>query len=130
MDLIRKLLLKFEEKDGALVRDLKELEIDGVEARTIKNHVALMRDAGLIVHHQAVRKSGSESQVEKARRRVGAIRLSNSGHDFLDTIRDPKIWVQTKKGAEQAGGFTLDLLKDLAKGLVKKQVEEWTGVKL
>jgi hypothetical protein len=29
-----------------------------------------------------------------------------------------------------AGGFTVDLLKDLARGLVKKQIEEYTGVKL
>ena len=28
-----------------------------------------------------------------------------------------------------AGGFTVDLLKDLAKGLIKKQIEERTGVK-
>ena len=40
------------------------------------------------------------------------------------------VTMETKEGAEAAGGFTVDLLKDLAKGLVKKQVEEWTGVKL
>jgi Hypothetical protein (DUF2513) len=56
--------------------------------------------------------------------------LTWAGHDFLDSIRDPKIWEKTKKGAEAAGGFTVDLLKDLAKGLVKKQIEEYTGVKL
>jgi hypothetical protein len=52
------------------------------------------------------------------------------GHEFLDSVRDPKIWERAKKGAEGAGGFTVDLLKDLAKGLVKKQIEEYTGVKL
>nr|WP_294550048.1 DUF2513 domain-containing protein [uncultured Rhodopila sp.] len=53
-----------------------------------------------------------------------------SGHDFLDTVRDPEIWARTKKGAAAAGGFTIDLLKDLAKGLVRKQIEDRTGVKL
>jgi len=57
-------------------------------------------------------------------------RLSWHGHDFLDSVRSPEVWKKTKKGAEAAGGFTVDLLKDLAKGFVKKQIEEYTGVKL
>jgi hypothetical protein len=57
-------------------------------------------------------------------------RLSMDGHDFLDSVRDLEVWKKTKKGAEAAKGFTIDLLKDLAKGLVKKQIEEFTGVKL
>jgi hypothetical protein len=40
------------------------------------------------------------------------------------------VWTKTKKGAVAAGGFTVDLLKDLAKGFIKKQIEERTGVKL
>lgn len=55
--------------------------------------------------------------------------LTWEGHDFLDSVRDPKIWEQTKDGAKAAGGFTFDLLKDLAKGFLKKQLEERTGVK-
>lgn len=31
---------------------------------------------------------------------------------------------------QAAGGFTVDLLKDLAKGFIKKQIEGLTGVKL
>lgn len=50
--------------------------------------------------------------------------------DFLDTIRDPSIWRETKAGAKKAGGFSLDLLKALAKGLVKKKIEQHTGVEL
>jgi hypothetical protein len=56
--------------------------------------------------------------------------LTWKGHDLLDSIRDPKIWAKTKKGVEGAGGFTVGLSKDLAKGLVKKQIEDYTGVKL
>jgi hypothetical protein len=39
-------------------------------------------------------------------------------------------WAKTKNAAAGAGGFTIELLKDLAKGLVKKQIEVLTGVKL
>jgi len=57
-------------------------------------------------------------------------RLSWAGHDFVDSVRSPEVWAKTKKGAEAAGGFTVDLLKDLAKGFIKKQIEDLTGVKI
>ncbi|WP_244982485.1 DUF2513 domain-containing protein [Croceicoccus marinus] len=59
-----------------------------------------------------------------------SVRLTWDGHDFLDTIRDDEIWRQTKEGVQKAGGFSLDLLKALAKGLVKKKIETHTGVEL
>ena len=56
--------------------------------------------------------------------------LTWEGYDLIDSIRDPKIWKATKEGAEKAGGFSADLLKALAKGIVKTQIEKYTGVKL
>ncbi len=56
--------------------------------------------------------------------------LTWQGHDFLDSVRDPDIWRRTKEGAQKAGGFTVELLGDLAKGLIKTQIEKYTGVKL
>jgi hypothetical protein len=44
----------------------------------------------------------------------------------LDAIRSPEVWAS----ALAAGGFTFELLADLAKGFVKKQIEERTGVQL
>lgn len=57
-------------------------------------------------------------------------RLTWDGQDFVNTIRDPEIWSRTKSGALAAGGWTADLLKDLAKGFIRKKLEETTGVKL
>jgi hypothetical protein len=56
--------------------------------------------------------------------------LSWAGDDFLDSVRDPEIWRQTKEGAKKAGGFTVELLGDLAKGLIKTQIKKHTGVEL
>ena len=56
--------------------------------------------------------------------------ITPAGHDFLDSVRDPETWSRTKKAAAGAGGFTLELLSDLAKGFIKKQIEDRTGVKL
>lgn len=56
--------------------------------------------------------------------------LTSKGHDFADSVRDDKIWATTKEGALKAGGFTLELLGSIAKGLVKKQLEKHTGIEL
>lgn len=56
--------------------------------------------------------------------------LTPAGHDFADSVRDDKIWNMTKQGALKASGFTFELLGQLAKGLVKQQLEKHTGVAL
>nr|WP_264159203.1 DUF2513 domain-containing protein [Burkholderia vietnamiensis] len=48
----------------------------------------------------------------------------------MDSIRSPEVWAKTKAGALAAGGFTVELLGDLAKGFIKKQIEDRTGIKL
>ena len=52
------------------------------------------------------------------------------GHDFLDTVRDSEVWRKTKEGATAAGGFTFDIVKELAKGLIKTQIKKHTGLEL
>jgi hypothetical protein len=52
------------------------------------------------------------------------------GCDFLDSVRDPEIWRKTKAGALASGGFTLGLMADLAKGFLRKQIMEKTGIDL
>jgi hypothetical protein len=57
-------------------------------------------------------------------------RLTHRGHEYVDQIRDPEIWAKTKAGMSKVGGFSLELVGELAKGLVKTQIEKHTGVKL
>ena len=57
-------------------------------------------------------------------------KLSWSGYDFVDTVRDEVIWKKTKAGVTAAGGFTFEVMKALAKGLVQKQIEKHTGVEI
>lgn len=56
--------------------------------------------------------------------------LTWKGHDFLDSVRDEEIWRRTKQGALAAGGFTFELIAELAKGYVKEQIKQRTGVSL
>jgi hypothetical protein len=34
-------------------------------------------------------------------------KLKWRGHEFVDSVRDPAIWMKTKKGALEAGGSRL-----------------------
>jgi hypothetical protein len=128
MNLIRELLLKIEALDiprsvtTALSPHNPALAVDGFTADDIGHHLRMLVSARFIETPNDKPFAGDGSVIFR--------QISWEGHDFLDSVRDPKIWGETKKGAEAAGGFTVDLLKDLAKGLVKKQIEDFTGVKL
>jgi hypothetical protein len=125
MDLIRELLLRLEAlhiEPGAVAcvePTDEEVSVYGYDAEQISYHLSLIKEAGFI---DAPAVHPMDGIVFK--------RLSWQGHDFLDSIRDPEVWSKTKEGVGAARGFTVDLLRDLAKGLIKKQIEEFTGVKI
>lgn len=123
MDLVRELLLAIDR--DPVFDGLHQMEPDapdplGITEYTYEQvayHLTLLIEAGMVVG-----KSGMRMPI--------ITRLTWQGHDFLDSVRDPEIWAKTKKGALAAGGFTIDLIADLAKGFLKKQIEDRTGVKL
>ncbi len=117
MDVVRDILLAVRDATGPVSL------IPEMPKETFAAHAQLLEEAGFVM--AALRPEGKRLASDAV-----IFRLTWSGHDFLDAVRDPAIWTQTKNGAEAAGGFTVDLLKDLAKGFIKKQIEEYTGVKL
>lgn len=125
MSLIRELLLRLEayEIDLFCAAQLsgadEELEIEGFSPEQIDYHLDLIQEANFTIPKKSPLRGGYYFH-----------RLTWEGHDFRDSIRDPEIWAETKRGAENAGGLTVDLLKDLAKGFIKTKIEEHTGVKL
>lgn len=120
MDLIRELLLEIEEKhDGSGYQ--VNLDYTNYPKKTedeILYHLVLLNEVGFIECANDFRQNGIIRNLHWA------------GHDFLDSIRDDKIWAQTKEGASSAGGFTVDILRDLAKGLIKTQIKKATGIEL
>lgn len=48
--------------------------------------------------------------------------LTPSGHEFLNTIRDPKVWSETKQFAEKAGSFSLRIISAIAEGIARGTV--------
>lgn len=126
MDLIRVLLLKLESIEARpgdvflFHLDDQDLRIEGYTAEQIYYHMDLLEEAGFIVGANGAKPmDGHIFQ-----------RLSYSGHDFVDSVRSDEVWNRTKKGVEEAGGFTLDLLKDLAKGFIRKQIADKTGIEI
>lgn len=129
MDLIRELLLKLEAlplRQGAIVHITldesdpeDDMRVDGFTADQIEYHLNLIDEAGLIV--------GADNRPMTG---IFFKSLTWEGHDFLDSIRDPDVWRVTKKGVMEVGGFTFELVKDLAKGYVKKKIQEKTGIAL
>jgi hypothetical protein len=118
MDLVRELLLKLEAEplDG----DLYSVEPDGlgITGRTpdeIAYHLVLLIDGGLL---DAKRELSGQFVARK---------LTWAGHDFLDSVRDPKIWRATKERVKEAGGFTMEILVGVAKEIISRNLVQLAG---
>jgi hypothetical protein len=126
MDLIRNLLLKIEkgERSFSLLSEPEAIALglpaENVlsceEASRMQYHLGLLEDAKFITKTDY---TGGTCVVDS---------ITWDGHEFLDSIRDNDIWNRTKIGAKAVGSGGVDILKALAKGYIKKQIEEKTGV--
>lgn len=123
MDLLREVVLKIEadhKRPGQtiLYQDFSsELLIDGYSAEDIEYHLKQALQAGLL-----------EGKIGEGHYIVSG--LTPRGHDFADAVRDPLIWRRTRDGAIAAGGLTLELVIDLAKGFIKRLIREKTEIEL
>ncbi|MBJ7657811.1 DUF2513 domain-containing protein [Weissella confusa] len=48
--------------------------------------------------------------------------ISFSGHQFLDTVRSPEIWRQTKSLTSKFEGVTIEILSQVTTNLISKQL--------
>lgn len=117
MDVVRSIVLAVSDASGPVN------SVDGVPGTDFVIHAQLLEEAGFV--EAAIMSNGKRPATEAM-----IWRLTWAGHEFADSVRDPKVWAKTKQAVAVGGGFTIDLLKDLAKGFIKKQVEDLTGVKL
>lgn len=123
MDLIRSLLFEIEKKHDGSGREVK-IDLSQFPNKTsevVTEHLFILDDGGYIEGKNASYMGGRKYMV---------LRMTAVGYDFLDLIRDEKIWSQTKAAGKAAGGFTLDLLGQLAKGFLKTKIEKYTGIEL
>ena len=120
IELFRKILLLAEDRSrpglGAPVRP-SDFQSEP-DAEEILGHINLLVDAGYM----------EEPTHTQTHYYVGNVTFV--GHEFLNSVRDPEIWNETKTVAKNMGSWTLDLLSDLAKGLIKTKIKQHTGVEL
>jgi len=120
MDLVRELLLRLEAEplDGNVwLLNPAELGKDHTPDE-IAYHLLLLIDRGLLEGERAL--SGE----------LMARKLTWAGHDFLDSVRDPKTWRATKERAKAAGGFTIEILAGVAKEIITHNLSRITGAAL
>lgn len=123
MDVIRTLLLKVEARHrgmGTVTFDYadEDISIEGRHPTEICGHLTLLVEAGFV--RGRVTTSG-EFMLDG---------VTWSGHDFIDSVRDEEVWRRTKEGVNLAGGFTFDLMKGLARGFLKKKIQDLTGIEM
>jgi hypothetical protein len=139
MDLVRALLLDIEANaniNGKFV--ITDADFPGLDANrtAIQYHLRLLMDAGYIEGRDLLssRQDASLSVGEKALVDTNApimvSRMTWDGHEFLDTVRDHKVWQKTKSYLTDIGGVGIDVLKDVAKAVVKDQLRQYTGMNL
>lgn len=98
MDLVRQLLLYFEEKPNPACVKPNEIEIAGYVSLTIHYHVLLLCEAGLLTCERTSSSTTPERLVDAL-----PFGLSWAGHEFLDASRDDSIWSKAKEVLKDKG---------------------------
>lgn len=111
-DLMRSLLIQIEESEGDHQIINKKLSRTEEEKKELY-HLKLLRDQGFVKFEG------------------DTFRLTNSGHDFVQAIKDDTVWRKTKNAiAETGGSATIEIIKAVAVAYLKDQISKHTGLKL
>jgi hypothetical protein len=127
LDLVRELLLALEDMPANFAQPVPlavgqgPLAIVGRSNDEIAYHIRIMTQGDLIA-------MGGISDDGVTIEKYHGFRWA--GHEFLDDVRDPKAWEAAKSGARQAGGASLGLVWDVAKGIAKYEVGKRLGIPL
>jgi hypothetical protein len=127
MDLVREILLALE-KHPTTVSNPEELRLEAADKDELWHNFNILEDAGFITF-TIIRSWRGGGFVREEYETKGPYRLTWQGHEFIDTIRDPELWSKTKAGADAVKSWSTETLKEIGKGLIKRQIEEYTGVK-
>lgn len=116
MDLVRKIL--FDLGDSEFSSDMGYPGIEGYSEDQIKHHVFIMKDAGLLTLTEGKKVEGFFGKAEDL-----DLRITWEGHEFLEKVRDEKLWksiVKTTK--KKTGGLSFDILKAILIATLKEAV--------
>ena len=124
MELVRELLLKIADANEPLdFSDMVPGRTEGTKEYALAAYhmQMLIEEAGLVRGIDASTMSGKDWI---------HLELTWFGQDFIESIRDPTVWDQTKEGAKKLGGVSWDILLGLAKAYVKAEAKKRLGIDL
>lgn len=123
IELVRKILLFFEDRDVISIVSDKELvtmtSSMAVSRRELEYHFRIMAQANLLTV-ETVKSSTSDRTI-----RVMPIELTWEGHEFLQLSRQEKIW---RKVAKRVGGEITSLTFEMIKILLLDEMKRRIGV--
>src|SRR5574343_466920 len=119
-DLLRHLLLTIEDDEKYKHKE-KVKEDSRFEAKygehwedAINEHNLLLHEAGFIEAQIVQRGDGYKT--------VYPFRLTYKGTEFLDCIRDGKVWRNTKEKISLAGGATIPIIQKVASSILESML--------
>ena len=122
MDLVRDILFAVESSDEPL--DANDLVNRENSADKVVHHLLLMNAHGLLNVTGELLILNDEQEV-----RGHVDSLTWNGCDYLDAIRDHKIWQATKDAiAKAVGSTTMDIFKETAKLLAMQAIKAGLGM--
>jgi hypothetical protein len=113
MDLVREIMLKIE----ALPAGPPVLYRMGeVEDLVLLNHLEMLIEAGL-VRGKISRSQGARGDV------IGISTLTWEGHEWVDAVRDPRVWNEAKTTLlDNGGSVSFELTKAVATRILRMRV--------
>jgi len=118
LELIRDLLLKLEPLSGPRAWQIigpndPRIQVEGHTSGEIEYHLRLLVEQGFVEKPRSGPMEG-----------IMFRRLTWAGHDYLDAVRDPKVWQKTKDATEKVGSWTFEIVKELAKSFVTEELRK------
>lgn len=112
LDLIRSILLEIERSNDLKTSCTSIAEALNHDVFEISHHVNLLLDAGYLIAtpFKALGYKYNEYCIK---------RITNQGYDYLDSVRDEKVYSATKKALKGVAGFSLEIVKETASSVIK-----------
>lgn len=114
LDLIREILLSiesYEPKHVGFVQSISPRDFSGTEAQNYY-HIKMLVDVSYIALAGKPLLSGD----------YPVTGMTMVGHDFLDAIKEPTVWARTKDRLNSLGGWTLEIVLEIAKEELKRRL--------
>jgi hypothetical protein len=124
MDLVRKILFAMEAEEKRIIfSESHPVKIDGYKQDKVAYHMKIMGQAGLLHLDLQEMPRNPHIEIEVPKVYIPFYSLSWDGHEFLDAARDDKRWEKAKNSMAKAGGFALDVMKQLLIQYLKTELK-------